>query len=75
MEKFLSKLLGMKAFEKELQLAQRLAKSGATDVEVVGRGAIVTSKEDLASSDTVRLMRVEAKKIVSTQLDKEEKPH
>ena len=65
MTNFLGKILGKSAIEKEQELARRLEASGAKNVEVVGRGAIVTSKEDLATSETVRLMRITARKIVS----------
>lgn len=65
MTNFLGKILGKSAIDKEQELARRLEASGAKNVEVVGRGAIVTSKEDLATSETVRLMRITARKIVS----------
>ncbi|MBA0177502.1 hypothetical protein ACI51Z_00680 [Pectobacterium carotovorum] len=67
MTNFFERILGSAAVEKERELARRLEASGAEDVEVVGRGAIVTSKESLASSNTVRLMRVRAREIVSEQ--------
>lgn len=67
MTSFIQRVLGLAALEKERNLAKRLEASGAKDVEVVGRGAIVTSKEDLAASDTVKLMRVNARKIISEQ--------
>ncbi len=61
------RIIGKAAVEKERELARRLEASGTNTVEVVGRGAIVTSKEDLASSDTVKLMKVKARKIISEQ--------
>jgi hypothetical protein len=67
MTSFIQRVLGLAALEKERNLARRLEASGAKDVEVVGRGAIVTSKEDLAASNTVKLMRVNARKIISEQ--------
>ncbi len=67
------RIIGKAAVEKERELARRLEASGTNTVEVVGRGAIVTSKEDLASSDTVKLMKVKARKIISEQKNQEEK--
>lgn len=66
------RIIGKAAVEKERELARRLEASGTNTVEVVGRGAIVTSKEDLASSDTVKLMKIKAKKIISEQINQEE---
>lgn len=65
MTSLFERILGKSAIEKERELARRLEASGAKDVEVVGRGAIVTSKKDLATSETVRLMRIKARNIVS----------
>lgn len=65
MANFLPRFLGLKSAEKEMQLAERIEKSGATEVEVVGRGGVVTSKQALASSETVKLMRFKAKEIVA----------
>lgn len=65
MANFIPRILGLKSAEKEMQLAERIEKSGATEVEVVGRGGVITSKQALASSETVKLMRFEAKKIVA----------
>lgn len=65
------RIIGKAAVEKERELARRLEASGTNTVEVVGRGAIVTSKEDLASSDKVKLMKVKARKIISEQKNQE----
>ncbi|WP_454843217.1 hypothetical protein [Rahnella aceris] len=65
MTKFFPQIFGLQKAQREIELADRLNKSGAKDVEVVGRGAVLTSKEDLASSETVRLMRFRAKEIVA----------
>lgn len=72
MTNILPRLFGLKSAEKEMQLAERIEKSGAAEVEVVGRGGVITSKQALASSETVKLMRFKAKKIVAqTPTDKE----
>lgn len=62
---FFERLIGKTAIDQEKNLAERLKASGAKNVEVVGRGAIVTSKEDLEGSETVSLMRAHAKRIIS----------
>lgn len=67
------RIIGKAAIEKERELARRLEASGTNTVEVVGRGAIITSKEDLASSDTVKLMKIKARRMVSEQVKQEEK--
>lgn len=67
MPSIFGRLLGRTAIDKEIELAKRLEQSGATNVEVIGRGAVVTSKEDLAASNTVKLMRVKAREIISEQ--------
>lgn len=67
------RIIGKAAIEKERELARRLEASGTNTVEVVGRGAVITSKEDLANSNTVKLMKIKAKKIISEQINEEEK--
>lgn len=67
------RIIGKAAIEKERELARRLEASGTNTVEVVGRGAVITSKEDLANSNTVKLMKIKAKKIISEQANEEEK--
>lgn len=67
------RIIGKAAIEKERELARRLEASGTNTVEVVGRGAVITSKEDLANSSTVKLMKIKAKKIISEQANEEEK--
>lgn len=73
MVNFFERLIGKTAIDQEKNLAERLKASGAKNVEVVGRGAIVTSKEDLEGSETVSLMRAHAKKIISANNKAEDK--
>lgn len=67
MPSIFGRFLGRTAIDKEIELVKRLEQSGATNVEVIGRGAVITSKEDLAASNTVKLMRVKAREIISGQ--------
>ncbi|WP_032114863.1 hypothetical protein WH390_07265 [Candidatus Arsenophonus nilaparvatae] len=61
------KLLGKDAIEKERKLSERLRTSQTKSVEVIGRGAIIVSKQDLASSDKVKSMRADAHEIISNE--------
>ncbi|HHH2174849.1 TPA: hypothetical protein ACPY6A_001735 [Yersinia enterocolitica] len=70
MNNFILNIFGLQTVKKERELAERLNKAGVTDVEVVGRGGVVTSTQDLVASDSFKLMKVEAKKRVVKDSDK-----
>ncbi|SPP31296.1 hypothetical protein ARAF_0415 [Arsenophonus endosymbiont of Aleurodicus floccissimus] len=62
------KLLGKDAIEKERKLSERLRTSQTKSVEVIGHnGAIIVSKQDLASSDKVKSMRADTHEIISNE--------